>query len=326
MPAMFVEDSTRADRFAANTLRTLGIVLISIFVIVGSLVLLLFALCMGALGGVGGSGHTDPQAAQLFIASIVVLVLLISLGVLSISKLAKGIRRDSVHPVPEYATAQPVASHADVTQPGLVEPGVPRSDAVSTSAVPSIIPPAPPEPRATIDVASHLSPASRTAIQQLVLAIVAKITAEIAIVLIGWFSTHRTLGPQFQTFRFSFLAWGAGAIAPHLVLIYALLRRPGPRAFAYSLVIPALHIFFGIFGHSASLIVLLRTPSLYTLLPALGFIPWLLDILILYLAWKAIHRTGILPKPTRLIVASAVIILYSTLLPFVVLLMKRVGS
>ncbi|MGA8442612.1 MAG: hypothetical protein WB762_18770 [Candidatus Sulfotelmatobacter sp.] len=63
-----------------------------------------------------------------------------------------------------------------------------------------------------------------------------------------------------------------------------------------------MHILFGLIGHSAFLAFVLRPGQIAA--PLLSIIPWILDILILYLAWKAIRQTGIEPDPPRLIVAA----------------------
>ena len=143
------------------------------------------------------------------------------------------------------------------------------------------------------------------------------------IVLAGWTFIHHPLPLADETVRFGFVAWGLAATAPHLVLLYALLRHPGPRAFAYALVIPALHLFFGTFGHSAGIFLLLHSnPGIAGPLLLLTAAPWLLDIVILYLAWKAIRLTGIQPNSTRLIVAAAVIFIYTSFLPALVFLLN----
>jgi hypothetical protein len=56
--------------------------------------------------------------------------------------------------------------------------------------------------------------------------------------------------------------------------------------------------------------------------PLLSIIPWILDVLTLDLAWKAIGQTGIQPDPPRLMVAAVVIFLYTSLLPAPVLVLK----
>ena len=96
------------DRFASNTLRTLSIVAISIFVIIGSLVLLLLALCAGMFGAVGSASHHDPQTTMVFYGSILAAAVLVIIGVLSIAKLAKGIVRGNNH-APHTASRIPIA-------------------------------------------------------------------------------------------------------------------------------------------------------------------------------------------------------------------------
>jgi hypothetical protein len=267
------------DRFASNTFRTLGIVAISIFVIIGCLLLLLLALCFGMLGGVGSPVHHDPQTMNLFYGSILAAAVLVIIGVLSIAKLAKGIVRES--------TTLPIP-HPE-----------PRS-----------LPLAPP---VTHDVAAHLSPASRSAVHTLVLAITAQIAAQVAVGILGWqwalqspIANHRPSLPIV-------LVSGVASNLPYLVLLFSLLRNPGRRAFAYSLVIPSLLILFGIFGDSATIFFFVRfahSPASFLLL-----VPWALHVFILYVAWKAIRLTGIFPNPARLILAAVVVFIYYSLLP-----------
>ena len=287
------------DRFASNTLRTLGIVLISIFVIGGSLIILLFALCLGAIAS-AGSGPQAHQAELSFGIALIVALILISAGVFGIARLSKGI----VYNTPEYRP--------------LTEPAEPHSIAPAAVAPPPQPPAHTPQPesRESYNLATHLSPASRTAIQQLSWAIVAKVASETLITLAGWAFAFRPLPVSVHTVRFSFIAWGLAGAAPLLVLLYALLRHPGPRAFAYALVIPSLHLFLGFFGHAASIFIAFRAhPGISPFLSLFSLAPWFLDILILYLALKAIRLTGIQPNSTRLIIASAVIFIYTSLLP-----------
>jgi len=267
------------DRFTSNTLRTLGIVAISIFVIVGCLLLLLLALCAGMLGAAGNPAHHDPQTTKLFYGSILAAAILVIIGVLSIAKLAKGIVRES--------TALPA----------------PQAESQSLPLAPSV----------THDVAAHLSPASRSAIHTLVLALAAQIAAQVAVGVLGW---QWALQSPIASFRPSVpiaLVSGLASNLPYLVLLFSLLSNPSRRTFAYSLVIPSLLILFGIFGNSASIFFFIRfahSPASFLLL-----IPWALHIFILYLAWKAIRLTGIFPNPARLIVAAVVVVIYYSLLP-----------
>ena len=267
------------DRFASNTFRTLGIVAISICVIVGCLLLLLLALCAGMLGAAGNPAHHDPQTTKLFYGSIMAAAILVIIGVLSIAKLAKGIVRES--------TALPA----------------PQAESQSLPLAPSV----------AHDVAAHLSPASRSAIHTLVLALAAQIAAQVAVGVLGW---QWALQSPIASFRPSVpiaLVSGVASNLPYLVLLFSLLSNPSRRTFAYSLVIPSLLILFGTFGNSASIFFFLRfahSPASFLLL-----IPWALHIFILYLAWKAIRLTGIFPNPARLIVAAIVVVIYYSLLP-----------
>jgi hypothetical protein len=267
------------DRFASNTFRTLGIVAISICVIVGCLLLLLLALCAGMLGAAGNPAHHDPQTTKLFYGSILAAAILVIIGVLSIAKLAKGIVRES--------TALPA----------------PQPESQSLPLAPSV----------AHDVAAHLSPASRSAIHTLVLALAAQIAAQVAVGVLGW---QWALQSPIASFRPSVpiaLVSGVASNLPYLVLLFSLLNNPSRRTFAYSLVIPSLLVLFGIFGNSASIFFFLRfahSPASFLLL-----IPWALHIFILYLAWKAIRLTGIFPNPARLIVAAIVVVIYYSLLP-----------
>jgi hypothetical protein len=325
------------DRFASNTLRTLGIIVTSMFVILGCLVLLALALCFGSIAT--GGGHANPQASALALGALLVAAALIAGGVAIVTRLAKGIvhANDAPHaatytlippttppkPTPPVQRTDQPTTPSPMSDEARLDQALASLEASTRRAEPpqklEPAPPAPPrvpsrEPIAPrpIDV-RHLSSASRTAIRQLAYAISAKVVAEVALGIVGWYGALGVPRAPFPVYRFGFIAWGLAAIAPHLVLLYALARHPGPRAFAYSLVIPSLHLLFGIFGHSAFLAFILRAGQMAT--PLLSIAPWLLDILILYLAWKAIRQTGIEPNPARLIMASVVIFLYTSMLP-----------
>jgi hypothetical protein len=231
------------------------------------------------LGAAGNPAHHDPQTTKLFYGSILAAAILVIIGVLSIAKLAKGIVRES--------TALPA----------------PQAESQSLPLAPSV----------THDVAAHLSPASRSAIHTLVLALAAQIAAQVAVGVLGW---QWALQSPIASFRPSVpiaLVSGLASNLPYLVLLFSLLSNPSRRTFAYSLVIPSLLILFGIFGNSASIFFFIRfahSPASFLLL-----IPWALHIFILYLAWKAIRLTGIFPNPARLIVAAVVVVIYYSLLP-----------
>jgi hypothetical protein len=292
------------DRFASNTLRTLAIIAISIFVIIGALALLLLALCAGMFGGLGSPSHHDPQTVNLVYGSILAAVVLVTVGVLIIAKLAKGIVRESALPPLRWNAPDPstVAPPKAAPPPALAQ---------ATTL----------QPRPAPVVVTHLSPSSRAAIHNLVLVIAAQIAAQVALGILGWqWALHST----FAAFRPSLPIALVSAFAsnlPYLVLLVSLLLKPGRRAFAYSLAIPSLLILFGIFGNSTTIFYFLR----FTHSAAASFlllIPWALHIFILYLAWKAIRLTGILPNPARLILAAVVVFLYYSLLPVLVLVLN----
>jgi hypothetical protein len=75
------------ERWAANTLRTLGIILTAGFVLITSLILLLFSVC-AANGGIGGYKHPELVVPYLVAAALVIVV-----GCFVILRLARGISR-----------------------------------------------------------------------------------------------------------------------------------------------------------------------------------------------------------------------------------------
>ena len=77
------------ERWAANTLRTLGIILTAGFVLITSLFLVLLSMC-AAQGDFGGNKHPEQVAPYLVAAGLVVI-----LGVLVIVRLARGIFRST---------------------------------------------------------------------------------------------------------------------------------------------------------------------------------------------------------------------------------------
>lgn len=306
------------DRFASNTLRTLGIVFTSIFVIVCCLALLLLALCAGMLGGVGGSGHHDPQTVNLFYGAILVAVLIATLGVLVIARLAKGIVHEpAVIGAPVWGQPPSTVPWSEVPQrPAPPNPDQPDSAQPDLSQPATAPPPTPVQPtvaqRPSHDVVTHLSPASRAAIQRLVTAI----AAQVVLGTLGWqWAFHATATP-FHPNRLVPYVSGFASNLPYLVLLLSLLRQPGRRAFAYALTIPSILLLSGLVSSSAIIFYLIRTAhASMSFFSFLLLIPWALHILILYLAWKTIRLTGILPNPARLIAAAAVTFVYYSLLP-----------
>ena len=320
------------DQFASNTLRTLGIVVISIFVIFASLALLLFALCFGLIGGVGGNGHYDPKVVPIVVGAMAVAALIIALGVITIARLAKGIIRESA--VPPLRWNAPAASVGPAVLGSPVEPSStalsapPPASAAATASTPPSAPASTPhptvQPRSTLDVVTHLSPASRAAIHRLILAIVAQIATQVVPVIFGWRWARSSVPANFRGALLTTFISALASNVPYLVLLFSLLRRPGRRAFAYALAIPSILGLYGIFGSSALIFVLLRGTN--SLASFLVMIPWALHVLILYLAWKAIRLTGILPNPARIILAAVVVFLYYSLLPAILIVVNYYAS
>ncbi|HKN17976.1 MAG TPA: hypothetical protein VJX47_13585 [Candidatus Sulfotelmatobacter sp.] len=309
------------DRHASNTLRTLAIVAISIVVIIGSLGLLLLALCFGMLGNLGGSGHHDPQVINFVIAALVAAALLIAFGVFGVAKLAKGIIRESPVPPLRWNVPDDPHSHAPLNAPPAPDsqPSIPQPPPTPTPATPPTLPSSPTLQPSTINVVTHLSPASRRAIQRLVLVIAVQVTTQVLPVVLGWRWALRSTLPAYRQALFTTFLMALATNLPYLVLIVSLLRRPGSRAFGYSLAIPSLLLLSGIFGSSVTIFYVLRMT--HSLASFLMLVPWLLHALILYLAWKAIRLTGIFPDPARILVAAVVVVFYYALLPVLLVLL-----
>jgi hypothetical protein len=295
------------DRFVANTLRTLGLIAVAVCVIAVSLGVALLGLCFSILAQADNHNHPSPQSQTYLYLGIAAAIGVLIGGIVIIAILARMIFRES--------------NGQDKKQGKLTAP-YPLIPPPTPPIVPKLTTPAPlaPQPRTGPDVATHLSPASAATIQQLSAAIVAKIAAEVALGLVGYYGALGSPRAPFPLYQTGFMLWGMAAIAPHLILLYYLFRKPGRTTFAYALVIPSLHLLLGLIGHSAFLSFILR-PGQF-LAPLLSIVPWILDLVILYLAWKAVRQTGIHPDPTRLIVAAVVLLLYTTLLPVAVVILN----
>jgi hypothetical protein len=200
------------ERWAANTLRTLGIILTAGVVLVGSLFLLLLSMC-AAQGGFEGGKHPDQVVPYLVAAGLVAV-----LGCLVIVRLARGILRST--PV-----AQPATAGVSVSMLPLSDP---------TSSVPL-----------------HLSPLGRKAIDRLVFALGAQIVLSAlswSLNQLHFWSAPRAFAPHNWTLVL--LAPFILYHLPYGILIYVLLKRPDRRSFAYSLAIPAVLILQSLFSLS----------------------------------------------------------------------------
>jgi hypothetical protein len=259
------------ERWAANTLRTVGIILTAGFVLVTSLFLLLLSMC-AAGGDFGGKKHPE-QVAPYLVGAVAVLVL----GILLIQRLARDIFRST-------ALAAPLPA------------GVPADAPPSSGAIPS----AP-------SVPLHLSPQGRKAIDRLVLAF----GAQIALSALAWIfnQLHFWSAPRaFSPHNWTLLLLAPFILyhVPYAILIYALLHRPNRIAFTYSIAVPAVLILQSLFS--------LGVVGYYYVHGPIGFLllvlPWLIHIVILALAYRAIQTVGLHPEPSSLIAAAIVTFLF----------------
>ncbi len=267
------------ERWAANTLRTLGIVLLGGFILVVTLVLLLCSMCSWG-SGFGGAKDPDRGIAYL-IAAIVVLVG----GIWIEARLARSIIRST-------------ANAAKLESPAT---GTPQ--------------PLPSEP---VD----LSPLGREAVNRLVIAM----GAEISLSAMSWFwnQVHYWKAPSGLALHNSMLILLAPFVlyhAPYAILIYRLLNQPNRRTFAYSLAVPSILILQTLLSVSVTMFAYIHQPV------GLLFIvfSWLIDIVILVLAWKAIQRLGIRPDPASQLVAAAVTFVYFFVVHFGIQLLYRLA-
>lgn len=284
-------------------MKVLGTIFFSLIAILASLLFLLSSLCASAT-------HGDDRHIFVLVALGALVFVIASVRKIAILNRKPSRVPEVDRPAPPYSTVSP-SSAPPAPSSSLPSSNIPRLS--QPGVAPPYIPPTPIQPRITRDIVGHLSPASQAAIQQLALAVAFKITAEVILGLVGWYGAIGSTRSPFALFKFGFLAWGLAAIAPDLILLYSLTRRPGPTTFAYSLAIPGLHLLFGLTGHSALLVLIPRSGQ--AAIPVLSIIPWILDILVPYLAWKSIRLTGIRPDSTRLITAFVVILMYRLLLP-----------
>src|SRR5258708_31520237 len=207
------------ERWAANTLRTLGIILIAGFILLTSLFLLLLSLC--AYGGdFGGTKHPDQGLAYL-VAGVLVIVF----GVWGITFLARRIIHSS-------------AAGALAPSP------------LASAAGPSYATPAT-DGEAQVPIPLHLSPAGRRAVEHLAVAMGTQILLSSGI----WFSNQVRFwsarpGMGQHNWVFLFMAPFVLSHLPYGILIYALLKKPDRRAFSYSLAVPAILILQTLFSLS----------------------------------------------------------------------------
>jgi hypothetical protein len=272
------------ERWAANTLRTLGIILTAGFVLITSLFLLLLSMC-AAQGDFGGNKH--PELVVPYLAAAVAVVVL---GIWFIAWLARGILRSS-------AMAEPLAVGAPA---GVLPP----TQAISSAP----------------SVPLHLSPLDRKSIDRLVFALIAQIAVSAGAWIFGqlhYWSRPHTFAPHNWTLVL--LAPYVLYHVPYAILIYVLLKRPDRRAFAYSLAVPAVLILQSVFSLGVLGYYYVRQPNGFLLFA----VPWLIHIVIIVLAYQAIQQVGLHPPPSSLIVAAVVTFFYFSAIHVITPLLYR---
>lgn len=254
------------ERWAANTLRTLGIILISGFVMLSCAFLLLLSMC-AYQGNFGGGRH--PEQGPWYIAAAAAVLIV---GIWAVAVLARGIMR---------ASAAAVVASAETPEMAITPPAI---------AVPL-----------------HLSPSGRKATENLVIAIGAQVAIGIAILLLNQRMFSRNpIGLPGHSWTLILLLSLALYRIPYVILIVALLKRPDRRAFTYSIVVPAILIMQTLFSSSLVGYYFVRHPTGFVLLA----LPFVMNIVILVLAYKAIQQVGLHPQPSSLIVAAIVTFIY----------------
>jgi hypothetical protein len=203
------------ERSAANALRIIGIVATVIFVIFACYWPLVIAWVIVMMGGLTQRAMAfRPQAGSALVGAILAVIVIVTVGVLMIRKLAAGIVWGTTGPRP-LATASGVASIAAASATSEI--------ASSSRALPSVL--------------LHLSPGARKAIDRLALAL----GAHVAVSAITLFQiANRPSVPRNWTLMLlpSFIL----SEAPYALLIYALLKRPGRRAFAFLVAMLAIPV------------------------------------------------------------------------------------
>jgi hypothetical protein len=281
------------DRWAANTLRVLGIIILSTLVLLAAAAVLLISWCflvIGALGQQHGQPPSKPEDVTKVIGIVAVValpaILVIIGGLTSVIFLARQIFRSS----PAAEPAAPLSA---------VAPSRPALTRVFWPAV----------RRGPVPV--RLSPASRKLLDRLVLAMIAQILMS----AVGW---------VYSQIRF----WTApGSLAPHnwislllgpfvlfhvpyALLIYFLLRQPTRRVLTNALAVPAVIIVQSLFSLSLVSAYYVRAPIGFLLL----FLPWALHVVILVLAYRAIQRIGFHPAPSELLISALIVFVYFSII------------
>ena len=272
--------SPTVERWAAKTLRIVGIVAAVILVIGGCYFLLAIAFVVVIRGGLTRNAMIfHPRAANSFFGALLASFALVTTGVLVIRRLAKGIAGGPARSPLVATTSGPAAAGG-----GLL--GVQSSSPASPS------------------VRLHLSRVGRNTINRLVLLLV----AQIAVSAITLFQlTSRAFVPHSWTLML--LPPFILSEAPYVILIYVLRKQPGRSAFTFLIAVLAIPILEALFNP----LIRLSYRQIYIYQP-MGFV-WLvvsglIYLVTLFLAYKAIQQTGLRPKPAPVILATVAMFFY----------------
>jgi len=268
------------DHWAINTLRTIGIIITSGFIILFSLVLVAASMCFGAVA------LSSRDVGALLIFAIPSVLLLLGAGAL-IVHLGRGL----------------MGAH-------------PRIEASPAVAAPMPVP----FQERTPSVSLRLSPASRKMLDRLVLAMV----AQILLSPVAWiFGQLRYWTAPNSLAQHNFVAVLLGPFIlyhlPYGILIYFLLKRPSQRVLMYAVAVPSVILLHSLFSLGLVFHYYVHEPFGSLLL----FLPWVIHVVVIALAYQAIQQTGLHPHPPRLMAGAALVFFYFCVIDAVTPLLYR---
>jgi len=280
------------ERWAANTLRTLGIILTSGFILISCLFFFLLTICAAGPSMGGSPGHPNEAAGYAVIGILIAIA-----GGTFIAWLARGIYR--AQSLPQAVPAQALAALA----------GTPAFADAAHSQL---------EPKLSLPL--HLSPLGQKAVDRLVQAL----TAQIIISAAAWIfnQLHFWTAPHALAPHNWVLALLPAYIlhqVPYAILIYLLLKSPSRLAFTYAIAVPSVLLLQSLFGLSVISAYYIHNPVGFLLL----IIPWSLHIVILVMAYKVIQQVGLHPQPSSLIVAAIAAFFYFSLIQTITTILYR---
>jgi hypothetical protein len=139
--------------------------------------------------------------------------------------------------------------------------------------------------------------------------------AQIVLSAAGWFfgQSHFWTAPRaFAPHNWTLLLLAPFVLyhIPYAILIYRLPTKPDRRTLAYALAVPAVLVLQSLLSLTVLSYTYVQHPAGFALL----FVPWLLHIMIIVLAYRTIQETGIHPEPGALLAAGLMSLLYFSLI------------